>query len=91
MLKSKEIKDTLNQNLLENVYKNKDVQYNLHQLLYWKAIYPFEGNLATLSVDAIAKIISDSNTHEYLTILAQNQIETNRKIAKNKLFEVLYK
>jgi hypothetical protein len=53
LLKSKEIKDTLNHNLLENVYKNKDVQYNLHQLLYWKAIQPFEGKLATLSADAI--------------------------------------
>lgn len=64
MLKSKEIKDTLNRNLLENVYKNKDVQYNLHQLLYWKAIYPFEGKLASLSVEAIVKIMSDRNTHE---------------------------
>lgn len=64
MLKSKEIKDTLNRNLLENVYKNIDVQYNLHQLLYWKAIYPFEGKLASLSVEAIVKIMSDRNTHE---------------------------
>ncbi len=64
MLKSKEIKDTLNRNLLENVYKNKDVQYNLHQLLYWKAIYPFEGKLAALSVEAIVKIMNDRNTHE---------------------------
>jgi hypothetical protein len=64
LLKSKEIKDTLNRNLLENVYKNKDVQYNLHQLLYWKAIYPFEGKLAALSVEAIVKIMNDRNTHE---------------------------
>ncbi len=64
MLKSKEIKDTLNRNLLENVYKNIDVQYNLHQLLYWKAIYPFEGKLAALSVEAIVKIMNDRNTHE---------------------------
>ena len=64
MLESKEIKDTLNRNLLENVYKNKDVQYNLHQLLYWKAIYPFEGKLAALSVESIVKIMNDRNTHE---------------------------
>ena len=53
----------LNHNLLENVYKNKDVQYNLHQLLYWKAIMPFEGKLASLSADAIVKAINDDNTH----------------------------
>jgi len=64
LLKNKEIKDTLNHNLLENVYKNKDVQYNLHQLLYWKTIQPFEGKLASLSADAIVKIVSDRNTHE---------------------------
>lgn len=64
MLKRKEIKDTLNQKLLENAYKNKDVQYSLHQLLYWKTIYPFEGKLAALSVDAIVQIMNDRNTHE---------------------------
>lgn len=52
-MRNEEIKRKLNQVLLENVYTNEDIQFNLHEVLINNAIRPQEKDLFELSKKGI--------------------------------------
>jgi hypothetical protein len=80
VLRSEEIKDTLNKNLLENVYKNKDIQYSLHEVLDWKAIRPQQSNLFQLSKEAIIKALNDSEVRSKCVGIISDQVKSSEEL-----------
>lgn len=77
VLHNPDIKKSLMNSLLENVFTNKDVQYSLHELLDWKAIRPQQAALFSLSKHAIIRALSDDQLRTSCAVALAAELQSN--------------